>query len=361
MKFSALTLILAVVPISYPLSGMTNQRQTWIDVAKGIGILLVVYGHTAAGIVNAGIPEDSSTFDSIHRVVYSFHMPLFFAISGILFLPSWQKHGGRGLFWRKTATILYPFVLWTLIQGSLDHAFSRFTNKGETSFDPVTMLVAPVSHLWFLHVLYMLFVVDLVVLCLGERRGLVLTMALALALFPFAPWLSGPIKSIADCLLYFNLGMLLGPWLSSRASNSSWWLAVPAGLTFAALTLLLHGTAIPSQLAQLSAAVLAVSGSATVLALAQVCSGSLATILAYLGRYSLEIYLLHIITAAAVRIGLQRVLGVQSVFIHLTLGMLAGTLLPLAAAVIIHRLGWQILFAIPLSPRKPPIATTPTG
>jgi fucose 4-O-acetylase-like acetyltransferase len=54
----------------------TDSRQTrrhvlWIDVLKGLGITLVVYGHIGAST----LPQ---------RLVYVFHMPLFFFISGYL-------------------------------------------------------------------------------------------------------------------------------------------------------------------------------------------------------------------------------------------------------------------------------------
>ena len=51
---------------------MTNQRYDYIDYAKGLGILLVVWAH----ILTVGWS---------HQVIYAFHMPLFFFISGMLF------------------------------------------------------------------------------------------------------------------------------------------------------------------------------------------------------------------------------------------------------------------------------------
>ncbi|MEH6936414.1 acyltransferase family protein [Bacillus sp. JJ664] len=54
---------------------MKKEREQWLDVAKMIGILLVVYGHSSEG------GPQSITF------IYWFHMPLFFMISGYLFKP----------------------------------------------------------------------------------------------------------------------------------------------------------------------------------------------------------------------------------------------------------------------------------
>lgn len=47
------------------------RRSTFIDIAKGIGIILVVLGHLDT---NGQISRE---------VIYSFHMPLFFLLSGI--------------------------------------------------------------------------------------------------------------------------------------------------------------------------------------------------------------------------------------------------------------------------------------
>lgn len=51
---------------------MTKKRVTWIDCAKGLGILLVIVGHTVSG----------GTRGSLFRaLVFSFHMPFFFILS----------------------------------------------------------------------------------------------------------------------------------------------------------------------------------------------------------------------------------------------------------------------------------------
>ena len=52
------------------------KREKYIDVAKGFGILLVVYGHV---ISNCDLRPDLTL---IQKFIYSFHMPLFFFISG---------------------------------------------------------------------------------------------------------------------------------------------------------------------------------------------------------------------------------------------------------------------------------------
>lgn len=51
---------------------MYKQRIAYIDLVKGIGILCVLFGHL--------IPNDGI----VKPAIYSFHMPLFFILTGIL-------------------------------------------------------------------------------------------------------------------------------------------------------------------------------------------------------------------------------------------------------------------------------------
>lgn len=54
-----------------------KQRIEWIDVTKGMLIILVIVGHSIE-------KNTSPVIDFFMRLIYSFHMPAFFIISGIL-------------------------------------------------------------------------------------------------------------------------------------------------------------------------------------------------------------------------------------------------------------------------------------
>ena len=88
----------------------TQNRDNAIDIAKGIGILLVIVGHTG------GLPADTY----IHHFIYSFHMPLFFILGGFLFKPSNIVTHVR----KDAKRLLLPYVfsvflliLWFVILG----------------------------------------------------------------------------------------------------------------------------------------------------------------------------------------------------------------------------------------------------
>ncbi len=66
-----------------------NKRIEYIDVAKGIGILLVVFGFVVYGGNYKMVGSET-----ISNFIYSFHMPLFFVISGMCIKESKRVNKG---------------------------------------------------------------------------------------------------------------------------------------------------------------------------------------------------------------------------------------------------------------------------
>ena len=92
----------------------TTSHITWIDTLKGIAIILVVIGHAIAWnftdfgeLIEYGPKKDLLWF----HFIYSFHMPLFFWISGYL-LP--RKDASfkalQSVIWRRFYTLIIPLL-----------------------------------------------------------------------------------------------------------------------------------------------------------------------------------------------------------------------------------------------------------
>lgn len=69
------------------MEAVTNPRERvdWIDTAKGIAILLVVVGHVGGYTGKYSIPEYQRWIDYAVWLIYTFHMPLFFCLSGYVY------------------------------------------------------------------------------------------------------------------------------------------------------------------------------------------------------------------------------------------------------------------------------------
>lgn len=122
----------------------TEKRNVTIDIFKGVGIVLMVLGHMHFDDQNFG------------RIVYAFHMPLFFLISGYLYkrpinLIDYLK--------RKAKRLLIPYVTFTFAYLLLSFCLSR---KASTILDGLkSILVFPTqgmpmeSALWFLPAMFL--------------------------------------------------------------------------------------------------------------------------------------------------------------------------------------------------------------
>lgn len=82
------------------------KRIFWIDNAKGFGILLVILGHV--------ILLNSSSTDAelkLASIIYSFHMPLFFILSGVAAAYIKDSRGTIQI----ARHLLLPYLKWSCI------------------------------------------------------------------------------------------------------------------------------------------------------------------------------------------------------------------------------------------------------
>ena len=91
------------MPIMYD-GGGNSQRLSYIDVIKGIGILLVILQHCLGGGTLGSTP-------GLQKTIASFHMPLFFFISGFLYKKKTYKDY---LFSRMTGLVI-PYGIVSII------------------------------------------------------------------------------------------------------------------------------------------------------------------------------------------------------------------------------------------------------
>ena len=86
---------------------MVNKRIEWIDIARGIAILFVIIGHSLGNYF-------SSYFANL---IYVFHMPIFFVLSGYLYRRKNKKNFLHSSFFNLimpyVGTVIIAFVLFT--------------------------------------------------------------------------------------------------------------------------------------------------------------------------------------------------------------------------------------------------------
>ena len=83
------------------------RRWAELDRAKGLAIILVVFGHLVAREDPAGV----AWYGPLRMVVYLFHMPFFFYLSGyVAVLAGLDRASWRDLLGRRAVRLLGPFL-----------------------------------------------------------------------------------------------------------------------------------------------------------------------------------------------------------------------------------------------------------
>jgi fucose 4-O-acetylase-like acetyltransferase len=162
---------------------MRHIRLRWVDTLKGIGIILVVFAHHS-------LPATLDTY------IYSFHMPLFFFVSGFLFDIGKYAGSTASFVRRRFGSLIVPYLFFALLTCLfyflLDTVFEpEITNidffEADTLYMIYSILFSPgtlVSYnppLWFLPCLFVteLLFYKFVKKSWGDQKQLILLLIAA--------------------------------------------------------------------------------------------------------------------------------------------------------------------------------------
>jgi fucose 4-O-acetylase-like acetyltransferase len=336
-------------------SDLTKPRIDWVDYAKGLGIVLVVIGHTLRGEITSAKGSELLLAHQIDVWIYAFHMPLFFFLSG-LFARSLRNKTPQDFFDSRWTILVHPYLLWSLIihgirtiAGMTDASWPQFlASFWKVSYEPIGIF-------WFLYVLclisslYYLLFANSWIKTLNRTWVLVIsTIASYTAYILFKDAIAWePLRRTLAFFPYFCLGSLcqdLPSILSTlTTTRSRRWQITLVG--FGAITL---GT-----LANLwrpefgdPNLILASFGILAIVALAQeMATAKQWGLVKLLGNQSLQIYVLHTLVASLAVKGLQKVLP-DIFWLNVGLGTLAGLFVSLAIAKVCQKMRWECLFSL---------------
>lgn len=320
---------------------------SWVDAAKGFGIILVVVGHTVRGLVSSDIMTWTPTSRFVDAWIYAFHMPLFFLLSGLFLFRSMEKLWGE-FAWEKIKTIAYPYFVWSLITLALKDVLGEWANHPYDLGDLPQIFYQPIDQFWFLYVLFVLSFIVSALLKIEVRPWAILVLAIVLypGLYLDFSYGLGILHLTAVMAIYVAIGVVIGSSRNLQALSGIQvhWLVVAA--VVGAIASSLAGWVEPSYRV-LFQPVLAVSGVTAVIALSLLIDKTkVGAAIQFLGRYSLEIYVAHTIASAGVRIALLKFGNISDPALHLVLGTVAGLGLPIALALLLEKVGFPFGFTL---------------
>ncbi|GIM30163.1 O-acetyltransferase [Clostridium polyendosporum] len=155
---------------------MQTQRLDWIDMAKGLGMILVMITH-------APIP------DQFKQIIYTFHMPLFFFLSGYLFSIS-KYNSFLAFFKRKFKSLVIPYftlsfinyMYWISTNGPYNYSTSIYKpfvgtfyalRRSEWSLHNGTM--------WFVTCLFITEILFYIIIKSSKNNNIIITICLIIS------------------------------------------------------------------------------------------------------------------------------------------------------------------------------------
>ena len=196
-----------------------HKRIEWVDIAKGIAIILVVIGHVGSSYGSEGLYKNSFLLNFTNRFVYSFHMAAFMFISGFLF-----KNKGDKKQQIKAILISYgvPYIFFSGVWWGFKTVLSSLVNTKLSFWDLVLTPVFPISFMWFIYALMLMEIVQVIVGKLNKTKMYV-HISLAFVLLAIQPYMASIplfntgyvfsdliISDVMSNYFYFCIGVYFG-------------------------------------------------------------------------------------------------------------------------------------------------------
>lgn len=302
-----------------------SSRIEWIDALKGFAIFSVVLGHCVTDSMSSNtFPEYAVFLKILYDFIYSFHMPLFFIISGYVFYvsKSYQKYKVKVI----DFTIIY--TIWCSLMWASKVVMAKDVNNPVTLIDLFSIVYKPIMIYWYLYVLIFIYLVASV-LKIEKVTGKVLFFSAIIAVG--AKFLNLNI-GIANQFLYHMYFFLAGGYcfsssLLNKVRKSDFLLSIFV-LGVNCLIYLL-GSSVPEAILVFKGFIIAnVASLACFYAISNVKPMNA---LVLMGANTLQIYVMHCFFTGGLRV-LFKHLACSNIYLYFLLGTLLGIVIPVLTA-----------------------------
>ena len=308
------------------------MRIEWLDSLKGFAIFLVVVGHVILGYMHTGMfIEHQWSLQFVYDVIYSFHMPLFFIISGFLYKLTWRQKDIRlaKSISNKVLNMVLMYILFSVVFWIFKYIAAEYGNIQMSDqfilMDLLYIFISPLAYLWFLYVLIWLF---LTVPIFESIIKPTTVFIIFLCLYFFMPPVHGLLKIINLIIyggVYFTLGSVLCMYqdqlrtiICNKLNGIGFISIVLAVITFPYI-----------EVHNILKFICAISGSVFLSILFfKFKNIKWVTIWNICGRYSLGIYILHLYFSGPLRTIFKH-LSIDNIMVCLILSCMISTIVPI--------------------------------
>ncbi len=294
----------------------------------------------ADGYLEAHIYPESEVFlNGVYNIIYTFHMPLFMIISGFVFCTAYVHDDvpDKKRIYKQVLNLISIYILFSILFGLFKVVVGKYTNNPISMYDILLILIKPIYPYWYLYILIFLYLIFSIDFLKRINRYILLlvfaVLALVSQLFSFSYF---EINKLLYYSFFFYIGMVLKSTDAKVVKRK-----LPIFILFCTsvvLCILLwnpekyingyFGTSI----------VVALGGSLMLLWLFyNVDFLGNNRFLQLIGRYCLEIYVIHCVFTAGLRTVFLKI-GIENVYLSFVLNGVISTAIPVVFSIICKKL-----------------------
>lgn len=327
------------------------KKIEWIDYVKAFACFLVVLGHILQSFQKAGIDNHISITEYIDWFIYLFHMPLFMCISGFLYCIkdnhfSFKQYKEFEI--KKICNLIVPYIVFYLIFIGINMIFASSVNNQRGLDDIVGIINNPMPPYWFLYALMSIFIVTPIIekICKNNKK-------IVLTVFVVLKFISIFITTklyIIDSVLKWGIYFYFGSVFSKKEKEIN---------KINCLTIIIH-TIIYNIVAlfvyeieyncnefliEIIRVLLAINGIIIFINIFKMIKKC--KILDTFKNYTFQIYLMHTIFGAGIRIVLLKI-GITNYIVNLIIGLAISIYVPVLISIISNKIVYTNIVFYPI-------------
>ena len=337
-----------------------KKRNELLDIMRGIGIILVVFGHA----IVPEIRNNSGVYKNIYEYIYLFHMPLFFFISGYVFEINKNKYNSKKKFLiRKAKLLIIPYLFFSLMSYAviltclnLNNIKDILINNGYKVYGIKRTIIQILlcynnidKHIWYIYVLFFVFCIN--IFC-KEKGYFCCIMSIGIwifiQVFHINEYIPATLEQLLKGLMFFTIGRqsngILEKYINNRLINICNLLT----FLFECVYIVNCSEYISHFISVLLRIIVALQGIVLICAISKIISRNkyISNIIKKLNTYTYEIYLLHQPFIVSGISGLMLKYLNLCYFLNIIIVFVIGIILPILIAKLLILSNNKVLLAL---------------
>lgn len=302
-----------------------NNRIEWIDALKGFAILTVVIGHCADGILSAGMySQYKFELQALYDAIYSFHMPLFFIVSGFVFWlsKSYTKYKS------KIFDFVIVYLIWYFLTWLVKFLLGAKVNKQVGFEELLGIFYHPIAPMWYLYVLIIFYLIFSV---LNIKKVTFPVVALC-GVVAITSKIMNLNIGVINQLLYHAYFFIMGGYIVQTKLYTK--LKTPhvcMSCMVLAFNIYLYFNHVMIGVYVNAFKIFVVANIASLICFYAIVKMKVYEVMKVMGENTLQIYVIHCFVTAGLRL-VFKVAGINSLLLYMVVGTILGVLIPVFIA-----------------------------